>query len=80
MFVSGLLKDQKIYPLPPWLKIVIPEKSFLLKPNMPYYFVIAGSTSQAPIVDQTIVIDETIDGQRFSQDLHITVLKPVRSR
>mgnify|MGYP001551463268 CR=1 FL=1 len=76
--VIGSLQDGKITTLPPWLKINIPEKTFSLVAEQPHYFVIAGTTSSAPVGNQIIMIKEIINGQQFTRDLQVTVPKPIR--
>jgi hypothetical protein len=76
--VIGLQQNGQITNLPPWLKINIPEKVFLLNASQPYYFAITEATSHAPISNQTIVIKEIVDGQQFTRNLEITILKPIR--
>ncbi|MGI0026143.1 MAG: hypothetical protein ACREA4_13490, partial [Nitrososphaera sp.] len=78
--VLGLLHDGKIVPLPSWLEVDILDSSFSLNDSQPYYFVIRAirTSESAPLGMHTVVIEEIIDGQRFTQNLQIRVMEPTR--
>lgn len=77
--VVGMLQDGKILPLPYWLKMDIPVNQFLLNPFQPYYFLIGGTVSSAPLGTYIVVVDETINGQHFMRDLQIDILPQIRT-
>ncbi|GEM_PF-4824044 len=78
--VLGLLQEGKIIPMPSWLEVDIPNSSFSLNASEPHYFVTrAVRTSESALLgDHTIVIEEIIDGQRFTQNLQIRLMEPAR--
>ncbi|MBI2938388.1 MAG: hypothetical protein HYY22_09290 [Thaumarchaeota archaeon] len=68
MTVSGILENGKmIQPVPSWLKIYLPQQTFQLVPEEPYYFGFSATFApDAPSGRYTLVLKETINGQDFN--------------